>query len=60
MSLGTVNNGGKVSKLVLGKENDERKSCYGKRGGEYNEVCLGTRLLIGFLCLQALAIGGEQ
>jgi hypothetical protein len=33
MSLGTVNNGGKVSKLVLGKENDERKSCYGKRGG---------------------------
>ena len=31
-----------------------------QEGGEYNEVSVGTRLLIGFLCLQALVIRGEQ
>jgi hypothetical protein len=54
-----MNNEEKVSKLVLGRENNGRDSCYSKRG-EYNEFGVGTRLLIGFLCLQALTIGGEQ
>jgi hypothetical protein len=31
-----------------------------QEGGEYNEVLVGTRLLIGFLCLQAPVIRGEQ